>query len=147
MNWLLFAVAFAIGGFVTLQTGSNTRLKETLGEPLIALILSSCLGVAALISIAMMARRPWPSVEQLAAASWWAWLGGLLGAAYAVVVVLLAKPLGAAPLTAALVTGQLACSVVLDHFGWVGFEQHAANPLRLVGCALMIVGFVLIARF
>ena len=147
MNWLLFAVAFAIGGFVTLQTGSNTRLKETLGEPLIALILSSCLGVAALISIAMMARRPWPSVEQLAAASWWAWLGGLLGAAYAVVVVLLAKPLGAAPLTAALVTGQLVCSVVLDHFGWVGFEPHAASPLRLVGCGLMIVGFVLIARF
>ena len=147
MRWALFAVAFAIGGFVTLQTGSNTRLKETLGEPLIALILSSCLGVAALISIALMARRPWPSAEQLAAASWWAWLGGLLGAAYAVVVVLLAKPLGAAPLTAALVTGQLACSVVLDHFGWVGFEQHTANPLRLVGCALMIVGFVLIARF
>ena len=147
MNWLLFAVAFAIGGFVTLQTGSNTRLKETLGEPLTALIFSSSIGVAALIIVVTMARRPWPSVEQLAAASWWAWLGGLLGAAYAVVVVLLAKPLGAAPLTAALVTGQLACSVVLDHFGWVGFEQHAANPLRLIGCALMIVGFVLIARF
>lgn len=147
MTWLLFVVAFAIGGFVTLQTGSNTRLKEALGEPLVALILSSSIGVGALIAIATMARRPWPSVEQLAAASWWAWLGGLLGAAYAVVVVLLAKPLGAAPLTAALVTGQLACSVVLDHFGWVGFEQHAAHPLRLVGCALMIVGFVLIARF
>ena len=74
-------------------------------------------------------------------------LGGLLGAAYAVLVVLLAKPLGAAALTAALVTGQLVCSIVFDHFGWVGFAPHAASPLRLVGCALMIVGFVLIARF
>jgi transporter family-2 protein len=39
------------------------------------------------------------------------------------------------------------CSVVLDHFGWLGFEAHAASPLRLVGAALMIVGFVLISRF
>lgn len=147
MRWILFAVAFAIGGFVTLQTGSNTRLKETLGEPLTALILSSSIGVGALVAIVTMARRPWPSVEQLAAASWWAWLGGFLGAAYAVLVVLLAKPLGAAALTAALVTGQLVCSIVLDHFGWVGFEPHSASPLRLVGCGLMIVGFVLIARF
>ena len=147
MRWLLFAIAFAVGGLVTLQAGSNTRLKETLGEPLVALILSSSIGVAALAAIVMVARRPWPSFEQLAAASWWAWLGGFLGAAYAVVVVMLAKPLGAAGLTAALVTGQLVCSVVLDHFGWVGFETHAASPLRLVGCALMIAGFVLISRF
>lgn len=97
MRWLLFVMAFAVGGFVTVQTGSNTRLKETLGEPFVALILSSSIGVAGL--------------------------------------------------TAALVTGQLVCSVVLDHFSWVGFEAHTASPLRLVGCALMVVGFVLIARF
>jgi len=147
MRWLLFAVAFAVGGFVTLQTASNTKLKETLGEPLVALILSSTVGVAGLVAVVMMGRRPWPSLEQIAAVSWWAWLGGFLGAAYAVVVVLLAKPLGAAGLTAALVTGQLVCSVVLDHFGWLGFETHAASPLRLAGAALMIVGFVLISRF
>ena len=147
MRWLLFAAAFAVGGVVTLQTGSNTRLKEALGEPFVALILSSSVGIAALAAIVMIARKPWPSVEQLAAASWWAWLGGFLGAAYAVVVVLLAKPLGAAGLTAALVSGQLAASVVLDHFGWVGFETHAASPLRLVGCVLMIAGFVLVSRF
>ena len=147
MRWLLFAVAFAVGGFVTLQAGSNTRLKETLGEPLVALILSSTIGIAGLVAVVTVARRPWPSFEQIAAVSWWAWLGGFLGAFYAVVVVLLAKPLGAAGLTAALVTGQLVCSVVLDHFGWMGFEMHAASALRLVGCALMIVGFVLISRF
>lgn len=40
---------------------------------------------------------------------------------------LLARELGAASLTALVVTGQLVCSVVLDHFGWVGFTEHAAG--------------------
>ena len=71
----------------------------------------------------------------------------VIGAVYAVATVLLARELGAAPLTALIVTGQLVCSVVLDHFGWVGFTEHAAGLGRIVGCVLMVAGFVLIARF
>ena len=76
-----------------------------------------------------------------------AWLGGVLGAAYAVAVVMLARPLGAATLTALVVTGQLVCSVVLDHFGLLGFELHAASVGRVIGCALLVVGIALIWRF
>jgi Putative inner membrane exporter, YdcZ len=78
---------------------------------------------------------------------WWGWLGGALGAVYAVTMVLLARELGAATLTALAVTGQLVCSVMLDHFGWVGFNEHAAGIGRIVGCLLMVAGFFLIARF
>ena len=70
-----------------------------------------------------------------------------MGAIYAVVAVLLARELGAAPLTALVVTGQLVCSVMLDHFGWVGFTEHPMGAGRLVGCLLMVAGFFLIARF
>ena len=38
-------------------------------------------------------------------------------------------------------------SVLLDHFGWIGFEQHSASIPRLAGCALMIVGVFLISKF
>ena len=55
-------------------------------------------------------------------------LGGVLGA------------------TALVVTGQLVCSVLLDHFGWLGFTEHAAGIGRIVGCLLMLAGFFLIAR-
>jgi bacterial/archaeal transporter family-2 protein len=48
---------------------------------------------------------------------------------------------------AAVVSGQVMCSVLLDHFGWIGFDTHPAGVGRVVGCALMLVGFVLIARF
>jgi transporter family-2 protein len=77
----------------------------------------------------------------------WGWLGGVLGAAYAVGTVLLARELGAALLTALVITGQLVCSVILDHFGWVGFTAHAAGIGRIAGCFLMVAGFILIARY
>ena len=100
-----------------------------------------------MIAVTLRARTPWPSLSSLAGRPWWGWLGGALGAVYAVATVLLARELGAAPLTALVVTGQLVCSVVLDHFGWVGFTEHTAGLGRIAGCVLMVGGFFLIARF
>ena len=147
LSWLFFAAALLVGALITVQTGSNARLKEAFGGALPAVIVSSSLGVIMLIAVTLVARTPWPSLPSVAAAPWWGWLGGLLGAVYAVTTVLLARELGAAPLTALIVTGQLVCSVVLDHFGWLGFSEHAAGLGRIVGCLLMVAGFFLIARF
>ena len=147
LSWLFFAVALLVGALITVQTGSNARLKEAFGEALPAVIVSSSLGIILLVAVTLGTRIPWPSLPALAAAPWWGWLGGALGAVYAVATVLLARDLGAAPLTALVVTGQLVCSVVLDHFGWVGFTEHAAGLGRVVGCLLMGAGFFLIARF
>ena len=146
-SWLLAAVALLIGALITVQTGTNARLKEAFGEALPAVIVSSSVGIILLSVVTIGVRTPWPSWSSLAGAPWWGWLGGALGAIYAVVAVLLARKLGAAPLTALIVTGQLVCSVVLDHFGWVGFTEHAMGAGRLVGCLLMVAGFFLIARF
>jgi transporter family-2 protein len=144
---LFFAVAFLVGALITMQTGANTRLKEGLGEALPAVIISSSLGVLVLVGVTLIVRVPWPSRAMVLEVPWWAWLGGVLGAVYAIATVLLARTLGAATLTALIVTGQLVCSVALDHFGLVGFDQHAASLGRIAGCLLMICGFVLIARF
>jgi uncharacterized membrane protein YdcZ (DUF606 family) len=94
---LILALAFCVGAVITVQVGTNTRLKEAFGEAMPAVIVSSMLGVATL--------------------------------------------------TAAVVTGQLVCSVVLDHFGALGFTEHALGVGRVAGCVLMIAGFVLIARY
>ena len=147
LPWLFFAVALLAGTLITVQTGSNARLKEAFGEALPAVIVSSSLGIILLVVVTLTARTPWPSLTSVAATPWWGWAGGALGAIYAVATVLLARELGAATLTALVVTGQLVCSVALDHFGWVGFSEHAAGIGRIAGCLLMVAGFFLIARF
>ena len=47
---------------------------------------------------------------------------------------------------ALLIGGHLLISLVLDHFGWVGFQVHEINAWRLLGTILMITGVILIVR-
>ena len=147
MAVLALVAAFLAGALITVQTGSNARLKEALGSPLPAVVVSSLLGIVLLVIVGAVGRVPIPTADRFATAPWSAWIGGLVGAIYAVTVVLLARTLGAATLTALVVTGQLVCSVLLDHFGLIGFEPHAAGLGRVLGCVLMIAGLVLIWKF
>ena len=77
---------------------------------------------------------------------WWHWVGGLLGAVYILVTIVVAPRLGAATLVAALVAGQMVASMLLDHFGWVGFAVHPITPWRLAGAVLIVSGVVLVRR-
>jgi transporter family-2 protein len=90
----------------------------------------------------------WPSREMVRAAPWYAWFaGGLMGVIYLTGTIVLAPRLGAGALIGLIVAGQLIFSVLLDQFGWIGFEQHTVTIPRLAGCALMILGVFLIAEF
>lgn len=144
---LYLLIALIAGGLITIQTGSNTRLKEALGHPLPAVVVSSLTGIVLLMAAIVVMRAPLPSVGRVLAAPWSAWLGGLLGAAYAVMVVVAARELGAATLTALIVTAQLICSVALDHYGLLGFDVRAVGLGRLAGCMLLLAGTYLIWKF
>jgi transporter family-2 protein len=76
----------------------------------------------------------------------WYWVGGLLGALYIAAAVVLAPRLGATTMIASVVAGQMLASLVLDHFGWVGFAEHHATPSRLAGVILVVAGVLLVRR-
>jgi uncharacterized membrane protein YdcZ (DUF606 family) len=48
LSWVFFALALLVGALITMQTGSNARLKEAFGETLSAVIISSSLGSSCL---------------------------------------------------------------------------------------------------
>ena len=141
---LSLVAALLVGALITIQTGSNARLKEALGHPLPAVIISSIIGILLLVAVMVVTRTPAPTLDRVLAAPWTAWIGGVLGAVYAVTVVVPARDLGAATLVALVVSGQLLCSVLLDHFGVLGFEVRQAGIGRLIGCALLLSGVALI---
>jgi transporter family-2 protein len=147
LAWMMVPFAVLAGTLTTLQAGSNAALKKSLGEPLPALLINYGLGISMVVLANLVSRQPWPGFDKLSGVPWWAWIGGLAGAAYGLAAILLAYRLGAATLMASAVTGQVIASVLLDHFGWLGFGMHAANVWRLLGVMLMIIGVVLVARF
>ena len=59
----------------------------------------------------------------------------------------MARQIGAAPFLGLLVTAGVATSIMLDNFGWVGFERHPASLWRILGGVLMIAGVALVALF
>ena len=143
----LVALALLLGVLLPVQAGINAQLRNTLGHPLTAALASFLIGTAGLALGLLFARTPLPSVGGAWAASpWWHWVGGLIGAVYVAGAIVLAPRLGAATLIAAVVAGQMLTSLVLDHYGWVGFPVHEVTRMRIIGAGLIISGVVLVQR-
>jgi transporter family-2 protein len=126
------------------QFGINAQLAVWLGSPLRATFVSFAVGATVLFAAVLVFARGVSDGRELGAAPWWVWVGGFLGAFYVLGSVVTAPRLGAAALFAFILAGQAIASLAVDHFGWVGFEEHPVNALRLAGVALLAAGVALV---
>ena len=85
-----------------------------------------------------------PAWKTMAEVPWWAWSGGVFGAVFILLAILLLPSLGAATLFALVIAGQVLAAVTLDHFGAFGLTPHPVTTARLAGAVLLIAGVVLI---
>jgi transporter family-2 protein len=145
--WPYVLFAFAAGAALPVQFGINAQLSSWLDSPVRAAFVSFLTGAIILAVAAALVFKPMPSGSRLGHAPWWVWLGGAFGAFYVVASVVTAPQLGAATVVAVIVAGQSLASVVVDHFGWVGFEPRHVSPGRLVGMALVGTGVALVRFF
>ncbi len=141
-GYLLFA--FAAGAMLPIQFGINAQLAEWVESPVRASLISFVVGTLALLAATLVAARQLPASSQLAGAPWWVWLGGLFGAFYVLGSVVTAPKLSAVTLVALILAGQAVSSLVVDHFGWVGFEQHPVTAGRVAGICLLAAGVALV---
>jgi bacterial/archaeal transporter family-2 protein len=146
-TWAYLAFAFAAGAMLPIQFGVNAQLARWVESPLRASLVSFAVGTLVLLVAALPVLRGWPGAERLGAAPWWVWVGGALGAFYVLGSIVTAPRLGAVTLVALILAGQAAASLVIDHFGWVGFPEHAVTPGRVLGVALLAAGVVLVRIF
>lgn len=147
MAWLYLLFAFAAGAALPFQAGINAQLAHWVDSPVRAAFVSFAVGAVALLLVSLFVFKPLPSAGRLGDAPWWVWFGGLLGGVYVVAAVVTAPHLGAATLIAVVVGGQSLASLLVDQFGWVGFDEHHVNPGRLAGMALVAAGVVLVRVF
>lgn len=143
--FILATVLAGIGS--ALQSGSNQMLQKSLSAPLwtVCLVSAVTLGVALVLPVAFGERLP--TGGAVATAPWWAWIGGVFGISFVLATVYASPKLGAGSFVAITVTASTVTSLLLDHFGWMGFDVHAAGPGRIAGGLLMIAGVALIAAF
>lgn len=139
-------LAIAIGAGVAVQAGLNAQLRNYLGHTMLSALVNFVVGTLCLVGLLLVLRVPWPAASAMKSAPMWLWLGGMLGAFYVASAVLIAPKLGAGVMFALIIAGQVAMSLILDHYGWIGFPQHPLGFWRTVGGALLIIGVVLVVQ-
>jgi bacterial/archaeal transporter family-2 protein len=151
MVFIFIVFAFLGGVFLAFQIGVNAQLRIWTGHPisaaLISIFFSFCSGIVILLIYAATSQFHLPSFEKLRHAPWWVWTGGILGMWYVWLTIMIAPRLGSAVLIGLIVAGQLTASLVIDHYGWVGFAHHPISLCRIFGAFLLISGVILIRRF
>lgn len=140
--YMLFAVAAGIG--VAVQAVLNARLRFVLGAPVWAAITQFVVGLAVLGVVALVTRPGPPATAALGKAPWWLWTGGIFGATFILMGVIVTPRLGAALMLASTIVGQLGAALLVDHFGWFGAAVIPISATRIVGVVLLAIGVILI---
>lgn len=139
--WILLLLAAIGGAAIALQALINARLQVSAANPILAATISFGVGF---IGLLLLLATQSVAEQTLSRAPWWAWTGGLLGAFYIVISILLIPRIGAAALISAAVLGQMVFSLTADHYGFLGTQVRTASPARLLGAALLVAGVFLI---
>lgn len=147
MVWLYLLVCLLAGALMPLQAGVNAQLARWVGHPVTASLVSFAVGTFALTAYAAALGPRLPALASLAGAPWWAWVGGILGSVFVTAAAAFAPRLGAATFISITIAGQMLVSILLDHFGLVGFASRPATAPRLLGALLLVAGVLLIRKF
>lgn len=147
MNYLFLFLAFLTGIANMVQSGVNSQLRIAIQSPMLASIISFVTGLMGLmVCYLIFNKEPIPSLDTFRGIAWWKWIGGILGAFYVLTVIFTVKEIGSANLLCLLIAGQLLAGIVVDHFGWVGFDIHPINLWRVLGIALIMGGVWLVVK-
>lgn len=139
-------LAMAAGVSVVVQQLLNTNVRTGLNSAAWSGVVSYVVGLAAATLFLIALREPIPTAAMAARVPWWSWTGGMFGALYIILAVILVPQLGSATFVALLVAGQLASSVAFDHYGLFGLETRPVDISRIIGVLMLIAGVVLIRR-
>jgi transporter family-2 protein len=143
-NVLLTLLALAAGTSFVIQQAVNSNLRIELGSAWWAGFISYLGGTLVMLVMVVLMRAPLLSFNLISRSTWWSWSGGLFGAIYIAISILLLPRLGAFTVVALIVIGQLVTSLVFDHFGILNVPCYPITFTRIVGGIFLLAGAVLI---
>lgn len=142
---MLYAMTMGFAGAA--QGPTNAALGKHVGVMQAALVsFTGGFLAAVLINIVLYLVRGYSGVMGALECQPWELMGGPLGA-FVVFGFAYATPRLGAALTITLeIMSQMVFSFVIDGLGLMGVEKVAAEPLRVLGCVLLLAGVMLVYR-
>ncbi len=141
----LTLIALLAGAFIALQAPINAEAAARLGHPLTAAAMSFFVGTTALVVLALLFARHGTNLEALKSLPLYMLIGGgLLGAVYVTVNIVLAPRIGIAALMALGIAGQLFTALLIDRFGLFDLAERGLTMGRVSGALLVLVGALMV---
>lgn len=142
---LLTLVALGAGSMIALQAPINAEAAARLGNPVSAATMSFFVGTIALIALTLLFARGSTDIGALQTMPLYMLLGGgLLGAVYVTVNIVLAPKIGVAAIMALGIAGQLFTALLLDRFGMFDLMIRELSVGRVSGAILVLVGALMV---
>ena len=143
-NILFMLVALLAGSSFVFQQAVNSNLRIEIGSAWWAGFFSYLGGTLVMLVIVILMREPLLSPNLIYRSSWWSWSGGLFGAIYIGISILLLPRLGVFTVVALIVIGQLVTSLVFDHFAILNVPLQPVSIMRIIGAVFLFIGAILI---
>ena len=144
-NGVAVGVTAFVGALIALQAPINSELGRTVGS-IQGGFVSFAIGTVVLAVFAALAKGGFSQIPEAKNLSWYYLTGGVLGAIYVTTVLVTVRELGAGPVVAATIAGQLTMGVIVDQYGWLGVAKEPVTAAKIAGIALLAAGVFLIVR-
>jgi transporter family-2 protein len=140
---IAFIGTLIAGALVAAQPPANALLARHVGA--LGTAFTSLLCSTTIVGGLLVATGSPGMLQHLSSFRWEYLIGGVPGAAIVSVSLVAVRQLGAAGVTAALVTTQLIVALRLDRLGALGLERAPLTATRLGGLVLLVAGTALIS--
>ncbi|WP_439541809.1 DMT family transporter [Hyphomicrobium sp.] len=140
----LAALAFLAGAMISVQAPLNAIAASRLGHPLGAATLSFVVGALCLLAVTLVVARGQVAWGEAASLPPLLYLGGVLGAIFVTITIVLTPTLGIGAVIALAIAGQVVAGLALDHFGMFGLAVREVTLGRGIGAALAFVGALMV---
>lgn len=144
MNILLAISAFVLGIFVPFQAIMNARMSALSGSNFFATLVSFGGGFFIISMVYILSGQSIPALSKIESIPPYLWLGGLVGCIFVLAANVLIPRIGSTAFIGLVVAGQIAVSLVFDHFGIMGMPVNPLNWLRVFGAAMLLSGALIV---
>ncbi len=146
-TYFFIFLAIAAGIMMPTQAAINNKLALSVNSSILAAFVSFIVGTIGLFIYILATGIPLGNLTDAKNAPAIAWIGGLLGAFFVAATVSLVPRLGVALMFSLVIAGQMAVTLVIDHFGILDVPVKQISVMRVVGVTLITVGVILIRKF
>ncbi|RNE49793.1 hypothetical protein C5L39_04825 [Corynebacterium alimapuense] len=130
-----------------IQTSANSRLRQSVGSPFLASLVSFLVGVSTLLVATLLIDAHLPDLSLASGQPGWLLTGGFLGVVVLTGNIFLFPRLGSVQTVVLPITGQVLMGLLIDNFGWFDSPESPLSVARIFGALLLILGVLGVIGF